>query len=146
MSDLIVAVVWLGLLLVLLPRMRAIWRGGAALASLEAVWTAFWPYSPRSLRAWLRATVAMYVGGYFLLLMTVGVLIRGADKALRPWLAATALIGLAGTVAMVALAVSIVLFNRPKWLALPAMRSDEGLLARTSSPDEGPSSRDIARR
>lgn len=136
-GNLVTCAIWLAILLVLLPRIRAIWRGGEALHSLERTWSGMWPYGTRSLRAWVRALIPIYACGYFLLFMTVGVFIRQADRQMRPFLAGVALIRVIGTITMVALAASIILFNRPKWLVIPTMRSDDGLLTRVARrPDD----------
>jgi hypothetical protein len=128
-------------LLAALPAFRGMWRGGDALARVERLWRRIWPYSEAALQGWLRAQMAVYIGGWF---MTVAyppaVLLRTSDGPDAPILRAVFWIGATGFIATIAAAISIVLFNVPKRLALPALREQQGLLGgwwhRRRTPNE----------
>ena len=116
--------------LLTLPRARALWRGGPAIAETERFYRSFWPYSDAALRGWLRAQVAgmldfmcAYVAG------TEAVLKSLVPRGAWPILEMLGVIGLAGVFLMTVAVVSIVLFNMPKLLVIPELRGQEGLVA-----------------
>jgi hypothetical protein len=131
LSEIVVlAILITGWLAALLAYRRA-WKGGETLAKVERIWRNVWPYSEAALQGWLRAQLAIYIGGSFLLLGYAATVLRpSADASARPNLSMILLIGLIGLVTMFAIAVSIVLFNTPKRLVFPALRDQEGLLVR----------------
>lgn len=88
-----------------------------------------WPYSEAALQGWLRAQIAIYIAGWFLLLAPVGILIRYAAPSVRSLVASVAIAAIVGLLMMVAISASIVLFNAPKWLVVPALRDQEGLVS-----------------
>ena len=119
-----------GWLAALLAYRRA-WKGGETLAKVARIWRHVWPYSEAALQGWLRAQLAIYIGGWFLLLGYAAAVVRPtADPSIRPNLSLILLIGFVGLVIMFAIAVSIALFNMPKRLVFPALRNQEGLLVR----------------
>lgn len=118
-------------LLAALPAFRGIWRGGDALARAEQLWRRIWPYSESALHGWLRAQVAIYLGGWFLAVAyPTSILLRTSDATIRPTVRLFFWATVIGFLAMVALTITIVLFNQPQRLALPQLRDQEGLLTR----------------
>ena len=119
------------LLLAALPAVRSVWKGGDALARVERTWRRIWPYSEAALQDWLRAQMAVYLGVSFMTLAyPAAVLSRTSDGSIGPIPSLVLWMGITGFVAMIAITISIVLFNVPKRLALPALRDQEGLLVR----------------
>lgn len=118
------------LFLVALPAFRRLWRG-EGLADLEQMWRNVWPYSQAALQDMLRATFALYLSGWCLLIAYPSILLLPNARGLGRFLCGLGtLTGVIGTVALIAVAISIVLFNRPKTLVFPALRKQEGMLAR----------------
>src|SRR5262245_824075 len=128
LKEVAVCLFWTALLIVAVPRMRRYWRGEQP-AELERTWRRIWPYGEAALQGWLRAQTAIYIGACFLLLAYLPVVLRPiADDSARPILALLLWVGSAGVVIMVAIAVSIVMFNVPKRVVFPALRDQEGML------------------
>lgn len=114
-----------------LPAFRGMWKGGDALTRVERTWRRIWPYSEAALQGWLRAQMAVYLGVCFITLVyPAAVLVRTSNGSTGPILHLALWTGITGFVAMIATTISIVLFNVPKRLALPALRDQEGLLVR----------------
>jgi hypothetical protein len=121
--------IWVALLLEALPAFRAMWTGGEGLARVERLWRRVWPYSEEALQGWLRAQAAVYLGGWFLTFAYLaGVLSHSAEGSTRLVLVLVLRIGFIGFAGAIAMAISIVLFNVPKRLALPSLREQDGLV------------------
>jgi hypothetical protein len=130
-DQMFVAVIMAAALLAAMPAFRGMWRGGDALAKVERLWRRIWPYSESALQAWLRAQMAVYLGGCSLTLAYPAlVLMRTSDGSTSPILSVVAWTGVTGFVTMIAFVISIVMFNVPKRLVIPSLRNQEGLLVR----------------
>ena len=128
LSESVIFVLWAGGLLLLMPRMQKLWSG-EGLADLERNWRRIWPYGEAALQGWLRASVAFYIGGWFVALAyAAAVLLPTAAGSIKPALVLAVWTGTTGLFVMVAIAIAIVLFNAPKRLVFPVLRSQEGML------------------
>jgi hypothetical protein len=126
----VVLSIWIALILVATLRLPRYWRGEPPV-DIERNLRRFWPYSEAALQGWLRALTAAYIAAWFMLFgMLAIVLVPSADQSAGPIVAWIVLASIAGTVAMVAIAASIIMFNWPKRLVFPALREQEGLLSR----------------
>lgn len=141
LTDLILILLWAVALIALFPLFRRIWQGGVALDRLEHRWRRIWPYGERLLRGWIRAQVSIYICGYFILFALAGVGIAHTEWPLKLLFAATALAGFIGVLLMLVSTVLIILFNAPKFLVIPRLRSEEGLLTRRARSSGGRSSK-----
>lgn len=121
--------------LVALPVFRNVWKGDG-LAKFERTWRGFWPYSETALQDLLRASLALYIAVLFVLIAyPSALLLPTAHQPVRFLLGLGTLVGVIGTVGMFGAAICIVLFNSPKRLVFPALRDQEGLLARRRRGD-----------
>lgn len=114
-----------------LASLRRAWEGGETLARVERTWRSVWPYSEAALQGWLRAQLALVLGGCFMVLAyPAAALSPTEDRSAQTALDLIFWTGVTGFAAMIVMVISIVLFNVPKRLAPPALRDQEGLLSR----------------
>jgi hypothetical protein len=122
-------VVLAGVALAAVPAFRGMWKGGDGLQRVARLWRRIWPYSEAALQGWLRAQMAIYLGLCFATLAyPAAVLLRTSDGRTNSVLTLVFWTGATGFIAMIATTISLVIFNVPKRLALPALRDQEGLL------------------
>lgn len=121
-----------------LPRFRALWRGGEAIVETERFYRRFWPFSDAALQGWLRAQVAILIDFVCIYVAGIGAMLRSLvspTERLAPEL--IRLVGLAGLAVMTLIVVSIVLFNAPKRFVIPELRGQRGLVAHWRSSRRG---------
>lgn len=129
LSQVIVFAGWSALMVLAFPRLRRAWNGtGDSLANITRIARSFWPYSEAALQGWVRAQVALYIGGLFMEVYPAAVLVHTAEVPTKYVLYLIALVGVIGMFFMAAVAAAIVFFNVPKRLVFPPMRSQHGLL------------------
>jgi hypothetical protein len=112
------------------------WRGDVRLGETTPRW---WAYGAAAWRGYVRIMpVAGFVGGpalvilgwCFILLSSLNGHLLVGDPTVRSWLQVGAIGGACGMVVAAVIGLVVLLFNRPRWLVVPHMRSDRGLIGR----------------
>lgn len=105
------------------------WRG-RGLEDLRRRYQTFWPYGAAALEGWLRAQLVIYAAGCLLTVgLVLALLLPAADQTTRSVLTQLGTTIFVALVITCVLVLSIVLFNEPRRLSLPALRNQEGVVS-----------------
>jgi len=108
------------------PRAVAIWKGARPSEEFPPVW---WLWSDRAWRGVIRSFTSTYVAFISLTIAApVSIIARNVEQPLAAVFAWIALTAMAFLIVAIVCSVTIVLFNRPRFLVAPRLRSDLGVI------------------
>lgn len=108
-------------------RLPRLWKTGGY--DIESGFRGWWPYGDRSLKGWVRALPTSVAGAWALVIALIGMTISQVTSGPTHEVATN--VAIAASVGMflaVPIIITIIVFNRPRFLVPPPRRNEPGII------------------